>query len=60
MEATLKEAKINQRTATVALTRRVKVVNNLIAGKRSESEVREILIKYQESFEHLVKVPRNM
>ena len=55
-EARKKEAKINRRTAKAALTRCGKTVNNLLSGKRPESEVKESLTKYQESFGHLVEL----
>lgn len=56
MEELLKEAKINRRTGKAALTRHGKALNNLIEGKRPESEVRDLLIKYQECFERLVEL----
>jgi len=56
MEATLKDAKINPRTAKAALTRCSKSLNNLMAGKRPETEVRETLYKYQECFGYLAKL----
>ena len=55
-EARKKEAKINQRTAKAALTRCGKTVNNFLSGNRPESEVKESLAKYQESFGRLVEL----
>ena len=55
-EAREKEVKINRRTAKAALTRCGKTVNKLLSGKPPESEVKESLTKYQESFGQLVEL----
>ena len=55
-EARKKEAKINRRTAKAALTRCGKTVKNLLSGNRPESEVKDSLAKYQESFRGLVEL----
>ena len=55
-EARKKEAKINRRTAKAALTRCGKTVNKLLSGNQPESEVKDSLAKYQESFGRLVEL----
>ena len=54
VDANLKSAKVNRRTAKAALTRAGKALNHLIVGKRPREEVRESLLVYKRTFEILV------
>lgn len=55
MAETVKEAKINRRTAKASLTRCGKWMTHLIEGKRPELEVREALNKVQVAYDDLVQ-----
>ena len=54
-EEEAKAARINRRTAKATLTRAGKSLNVVIEGKRPETEVRDALLKVQQSYDELVE-----
>lgn len=54
MEQSMKDARVNRRTAKGALTRAGKLLTVVVEGKRPKQEVRDALTKVQQAFEDLV------